>query len=153
MSLSDIGMVASSRRVVSLTARFQKGGASISASRHPTRKPSAPNISHSIIETSAPGFGAKRHQPPPCGLDSRGKRGHSGAAYEKRGCRASFLTTKKNGSRGGCVVFFKKPRPAPKPQPTAGGEGGGGKGGGGRVGKPTPADEIGRAVYAAEHVE
>src|SRR5262245_65694932 len=73
MSLSDIGMVASSRRVVSLTARFQKGGASISASRHPTRKPSAPNISHSIIETSAPGFGAKRHQPPPCGQDSSGK--------------------------------------------------------------------------------
>src|SRR6185437_1449546 len=54
MSVSDMGMVASSLRVVNLTARFHRGGASMSASRHPRRKPSAPNISHSIIEISAP---------------------------------------------------------------------------------------------------
>ena len=54
MSLSDIGMVASSLRVVSFTARFHSGGASMSASRHPKKKPSAPNINALIIEISAP---------------------------------------------------------------------------------------------------
>jgi hypothetical protein len=61
MSLRDIGMVASSLRVVSFTARFHKGGVSMSASRHPKRKPSAPNINALIIEISAPWFSAYAH--------------------------------------------------------------------------------------------
>ena len=69
MLLSDMGMVASSLRVVSLTARFHSGGASMSASRHPSRKPSAPNISHSIIEISAPRFGATCASPNPTLLE------------------------------------------------------------------------------------
>src|SRR3972149_12219056 len=63
VSVGDIRMVASSLRVVSFTARFHKGGVSMSASRHPKRKPSAPNINALIIEISAPWFSAHaRHQ-------------------------------------------------------------------------------------------
>src|SRR5215210_6748967 len=54
MSAADIGRVASSRRLVSRTARFHKGGANISAIRLATRKPSAAYMPMSIIGTLAP---------------------------------------------------------------------------------------------------
>src|SRR6516165_8026342 len=117
MSLSDIGMVASSRRVVSLTARFQKGGASISASRHPIRKPSAPNISHSIIETSAPRFWrAKRHQPPPLRARLKRKRGANSAPAAEKASQPGFLSAKLERIPGGLLGIFQIAQTGPKPQ-------------------------------------
>jgi hypothetical protein len=85
MSLSDIGMVASSRRVVSLTARFQKGRrehegkeASQEEAQRPEHKPFDHRNQRSRVS------GAKRRQPLPSGKTQAERWRQFGTFHVKR---------------------------------------------------------------------
>src|SRR6266508_719794 len=153
MSLSDIGMVASSLRVVSFTARFHRGGASMSASRHPNRKPSAPNISHSIIETSAPRFQR------PCATNRRSsgktqaETWHQFDAVRAKGPQPGLLSANLERIPGGLVGRFQVADIGPKPKPYARADRSQRDMAAGEESDAHPADEIGRAVHPCIGVE